>query len=39
MDYPCKYCDKANIYYVKDYEYGCSEPCQKAKDFLQIVWR
>lgn len=37
MDNPCKYCDKANIYYVIDCEYGCDEPCQKAKDFYKSV--
>lgn len=35
MDNPCKRCDKANKYY--DCEYGCDEPCQKAKDFYKSV--
>lgn len=37
MDNPCKYCDKANIHYVNDCEYGCDEPCQKAKDFYKSL--
>ena len=35
MDNPCKHCDKANMHYVNDCEYGCDEPCQKAKDFYK----
>ena len=37
MDNPCKHCDEANIHSVNDCEYGCDEPCQKAKDFYKSV--
>lgn len=37
MDNPCKCCDKANIHYVNDCEYGCDKPCKKAKDFYKSV--
>ncbi|HAU87717.1 MAG TPA: hypothetical protein DCW90_20185 [Lachnospiraceae bacterium] len=37
MDNPCKHCDKANIHYVNDCEYGCDKPCQKAKDFYKSL--
>ena len=37
MNNPCKYCGKANIHYVNDGEYGCDEPCQKARDFYKSV--
>ncbi len=37
MDNPCKYCDKANMDFVNDCEYGCDNPCQKAKDFYKKV--
>ena len=37
MDNPYKYCDKANVHYVNDCEYGRDEPCQKAKDFHKSV--
>ena len=33
MDNPCKYCNKANIDFVNNCEYGCDNPCEKAKDF------
>jgi hypothetical protein len=35
MDYPCKHCEKANMDYVSDFEYGCENPCEKAKDFYK----
>lgn len=37
MDNPCKHCDKANIHYVNDCEYGCGKPCQRAKDFYKSL--
>lgn len=37
MDNPCKNCDKANIHYVSDFEYGCDNPCQKAEDFYESI--
>ncbi len=37
MDSPCKYCDKANIDFVNDCEYGCDNPCKKAKDFYKEI--
>lgn len=37
MDNPCKYCDKANIDYIDDCEYGCDNPCEKAKEFFQSI--
>ena len=36
MDNPCKFCDKANNF-VNDCEYGCDNPCEKAKDFWKQV--
>ena len=33
VDNPCKYCNKVNIGFVDDCEYGCDNPCEKAKDF------
>ncbi len=37
MDNPCKYCDKANIDFVNECEYGCDNPCQKAKELYKQV--
>lgn len=37
MDNPCKYCDKANTDYIDDCEYGCDNPCEKAKEFFQSI--
>lgn len=37
MDNPCKYCDKTNMDFVNDCEYGCDNPCQQAKDFYKQV--
>lgn len=37
MDNPCKYCEKANIHYVNNCEYGCDEPCQKAENFYKSL--
>ena len=37
MDNPCKYCEKANIDYINDCEYGCDTPCEKAKDFFKTI--
>lgn len=37
MDNPCKYCNKANVDFVNDCEYGCDNPCQKAKEFYKQV--
>lgn len=37
MDNPCKYCEKANIDYINDCEYGCDTPCEKAKDFFRTI--
>lgn len=37
MDNPCKYCDKANMKFVDDLEYGCDKPCSKAKEFYKNV--
>ena len=39
MDNPCIYCEKANIDYINDCEYGCDNPCEKAKEFFQSVNR
>lgn len=37
MDNPCKHCDKAVKGYIFDGEYGCDNPCQKAKDFFEQI--
>lgn len=37
MDNPCKCCEKTNVDYVRDCEYGCDNPCQKAKDFYKAI--
>ena len=37
MDNPCKYCDKSIAEYLDDCEYGCDNPCEKAKDFFDSV--
>ena len=37
MDNPCKYCDKTNMEYLRDCEYGCDNPCEKAKNFYKQV--
>ena len=37
MDNPCKNCGKANIDFVNECEYGCDNPCQKAKEFYKQV--
>lgn len=36
MEKPCKHCDKANMDYVNECEYGCDNPCQNAKDFYKV---
>ncbi len=35
MDNPCKHCDKSNLDFVNDNEYGCSKPCKAVKDFYK----
>lgn len=37
MDNPCKYCDKVIEDYLDDCEYGCDNPCEKAKEFYSCV--
>ena len=37
MDNPCKHCDKAIEDYLDDCEYGCDNPCEKAKNFYKQV--
>ena len=35
MDNPCKHCDKVVEDYLDDCEYGCDNPCEKAKNFYK----
>lgn len=35
MDNPCLHCDKANIDFVNECEYGCDHPCRRAKKFYR----
>ena len=37
MDNPCKYCNKANMEFVDDLEYGCDTPCLQAKEFYKTL--
>ena len=37
MDNPCKYCNKVIPEYLDDCEYGCDNPCEKAKEFYSSV--
>lgn len=37
MDNPCKQCPELNMTYINDCEYGCDNPCKKAKDFWEQV--
>lgn len=34
---PCEHCDKADMHYVNDCEYGCDEPCEKARIFYKMA--
>lgn len=37
MDNPCKQCPELNMAYLDDCEYGCDNPCKKAKEFYSSV--
>ena len=37
MRNPCQDCDKSNIEFVNDCEYGCDNPCDKAKAFWKEI--
>lgn len=37
MDNPCKRCSQLNMAYIDDCEYGCDDPCEKAKEFYNSV--
>lgn len=37
MDNPCKQCPELNMAYLDDCEYGCDNPCEKAKEFYSSV--
>ena len=37
MDNPCKQCPELNMAYINDCEYGCDNPCEKAKEFYSSV--
>ena len=37
MDNPCKQCPQLNMAYLNDCEYGCDNPCRKAKEFYNSV--
>lgn len=37
MDNPCKQCPELNMAYIDDCEYGCDNPCEKAKDFYSSI--
>lgn len=37
MDNPCKQCPELNMAYLDDCEYGCDNPCKKAKEFCSSV--
>ena len=34
---PCEHCDNADMHYVNDCEYGCDEPCEKAREFYKSI--
>ena len=37
MDNPFKQCPELNMAYINDCEYGCDNPCEKAKEFYSSV--
>lgn len=37
MDNPCKQCPELNMVYINDCEYGCDNPCEKAKEFYGSI--
>lgn len=37
MDNPCKECPQLNMAYIDDCEYGCDNPCEKAKEFYNSI--
>lgn len=37
MKNPCQDCDKLNMEFADDCEYGCDNPCNKAKAFWKVI--
>lgn len=38
-EHPCRNCNKANIDFVDNFEYGCFNPCQEAEDYFADIGR